>query len=214
MISLDVTVETIDRQRVLKTLGYRPSSSPGNFILSRVDKMISSVPTTLKACYTTAEITGRENGVVLTDRGPINSPTFGKLAESADKTIFSLVTAGPEMDALIEQCDDTVDAMILDAVGSVLVEQGVEELRKTLENLLGKHISLPFSPGYCDLSLAEQQTVFDAIGPDPIGVQVHPGSFMMTPIKTISFVCAAGNLPLQTNPCTFCQLDTCQMRRS
>lgn len=214
MITLDVMVETIDRAHVLKTLGYEKSSPPGDFILSRMDKLLSSVPATLRACYQTAKITGRRRDIVLTDQGPINSPAFGQLAESADMTVFSLVTAGPAMDALIEQSDDTVDAMILDAAGSVLVEQGVEKIRKTLEDRLKRYLSLPFSPGYCDYPLSEQQAVFEALDPNAVGVQVHPGSFMMTPIKTISFVCAAGDTPLQTNPCKFCQLETCQMKRT
>jgi hypothetical protein len=212
--TIEITVETIDRSQVLKTLGYGASSPPGDFMLSRTDEIIAGVPTTLKACCKTAGITGKEEGIVLTDQGAIKSHAFGELAESADMAVFSLVTAGSGMDALIEGCEDTVDAMILDAVGSVLADQGVESFRKILENRLGKHLSLPFSPGYCDYPLKEQQTVFNALGSNPLGVQIHPDSFMMTPIKTISFVCAAGEIPLETNPCVFCQLDTCQMKRN
>lgn len=214
MITLDIKVETVDRSHALKTLGYGTSPPPGDYILSRLDEILSSVlPANLKACYQTTNIIGRKNDIVLTEYGPVNSPAFGKLAESADMTVFSIVTAGPGMDSLIEQCNDTVDAMLFDAAGSVLVEQGVESIRKTLEDRLNKHLSLPFSPGYCDYPLTEQQTVLGALDPNLVGVQIHPSSFMMTPIKTISFVCAAGETPLQTNPCTLCQLDTCQMKR-
>lgn len=214
MITLDVMVASIDPAQVFKTLGYSKASPPGEVIQTRTIEIAASVPRSLRACCTTAPITEREHGRILTEQGAINSPAFGELAESADTALFALVTAGPGLDARIEQCDDAVDAMILDAVGSVLVEQGVAEVIRIMAARLGKHLSLPFSPGYCDYPLTEQETLFRILNPNPLGVEVCPGSFMMTPLKTVSFICAAGPSPLETNPCRFCRLDTCQMRRT
>jgi hypothetical protein len=143
----------------------------------------------------------------------IYSPKFGDLAADAELVIFALITAGAEMDQLLHGSEDMVDSMILDALGSVLVEQGVELLRDKMAVELGQYVSLPFSPGYCDYPLAEQENIFSTLGADALGIQYHPASFMMTPVKTISCILAAGKKPLNTNPCSICQLEQCQMRR-
>lgn len=214
MIGLELSIDPIDHQpRVLTALGYGEDSPPRDDILSRLAEILPRIPKSLKACFRTADITGRERGLVQTDRGTIESPVFGKLAQSADKAVFALVTAGPALDAFMDRSEDTMEALILDAVGGVLVEQGVEAVRQTLADHLKRHVSLPFSPGYCDFPLPAQQTIFHALGAHPLGVRVHPGSFLMTPTKTISFVCAAGDAPLQDNPCAYCQLTTCRMKR-
>lgn len=206
-------IDEIDRKQVLAALGYSGINPPSEQFLSRFDELLEMVPREVKALYVLENIIGRDNDLVLTDAGAIASLSFGELAASADSVAFSLVTAGPEMDELLHSCDDMVDAMLVDALGSVIVEQGVELLREELSKVLGKNISLPFSPGYCDYPLAEQVCIFMHLGDSPLGVSYHPVSFMMSPVKTISCIFAAGDQPLETNPCSLCQLETCQMRR-
>jgi hypothetical protein len=209
-----LTIAEVDRKQLQSLLGYsRDNPAPASLLL-RIDELIgSTVPKTLRAVSAIAKITTIQDGFADTDVGTINSPTFADLAADAEVVIFALVTAGAEMDQLLHGCEDMVDAMIVDALGSVLVEQGVEMLRNTLASDLGQYVSLPFSPGYCDYPLSEQEKILSTLGADAFGIQYHPASYMMTPVKTISCVLAAGNTPLKTNPCSLCQLDQCQMRR-
>ncbi len=207
------TIGEIDRKQVLATLGYSESNPPSGQLLNQFEKLIDVVPREVKAVYTLKEITGRNNDCVLTVGGPIASQAFSELAESAESVIFAIVTAGPEMDDLLNGCNDMVDAMVSDALGSVIVEQGVERMRSELAKVTRKNISLPFSPGYCDFPLVEQKIIFKQLGDHPLGVSYHPVSYMMNPVKTISCILAAGDQPLETNPCTLCRLEKCQMRR-
>ncbi|WP_136807068.1 hypothetical protein [Desulfosediminicola flagellatus] len=206
-------IDEIDRKQVLAALGYSASNLPSEQLLSRFDELLDTVAREVKGLYVRKNIIGRDNDLVLTDAGVIDSQSFGELAASADSVAFALVTAGHEMDELLHGCNDMVDAMLLDALGSVIVEQGVELLRNELSHVLGKYVSLPFSPGYCDYPLAEQECIFTQLGDSPLGVNYHPVSFMMSPVKTISCILAVGDLPLETNPCSLCRLEMCQMRR-
>lgn len=208
------TIDKIDRKKVLSTLGYGDSNSPSGQLMIQLNALINRVPKDVRAVYLVEDISSRDNGLVLTAKGPIASPAFGELAISADSVVFALITAGPEIDGLLQDCVDMVDAMVLDAIGSVIVEQGVDRLRTELSEVLGKNISLPFSPGYCDYPLVEQKHIFSQLGSCPLGITYHPDSFMMSPVKTISCILAAGDGPLETNPCSLCRLEKCQMRRN
>lgn len=213
MNSLNLTVDAINKRRVLKSLGYNPKNPPKDQLLEKVDALSEKLPLDLMAAYAKRPITERENNAVIAGTISIHSPTFCTLAKEADSVCFCLVTANSEIEEQLYSCEDTVDALIIDALGSVIVEQGVEKLLKVLAREEGQHISLPFSPGYCDFPLSEQDKIFSILDDKPLGVSYHPDSFMMSPTKTVSFVVAGGSIPLGTNPCTICQLAECQMRR-
>lgn len=209
-----LTIAEVDHNQLLSLLGYCSENPAPVSLLLRIQELIGSIiPKSLTALSAMTTITTIQHGLADTDAGTINSPTFGDLAVDAEAVIFALVTAGAEMDQLLHDCEDMVDAMILDALGSVLVEQGVEMLRNKLATELGQYVSLPFSPGYCDYPLSEQEKIFSMLGAEALGIHYHPVSFMMTPVKTISCILAAGKKPLNTNPCSICQLEQCQMRR-
>lgn len=207
-------VAAIDTDRVLAVLGYTRDNPPASRILGRIGELCASVSPELKGLATTAKITGRKDGFVSTRSGRVSSRAFADLARKAGKVVYAVVTAGNGMDQLLYSSEDILDQMIFDALGSVLVEQGVDSLRKNLADESGEFISLPFSPGYCDFPLAEQKVVMEALGGSPLGISYHPSSFMMTPVKTISFIAAAGSKPLNTNPCSLCRQKKCRMRRN
>ncbi|ACN14530.1 hypothetical protein HRM2_14210 [Desulforapulum autotrophicum HRM2] len=209
-----IAIEEIDCRQVTKALGYGKKNPPSKGFLQRVEKLIEAAPKHVYSGYVDRKIKAMEKGLVRTDVGTIASPCFGSLATQAEKVIFGLVTAGPEMDQFLADCRDTVDAMVVDSIGSIVVEQGVEILRNIVAEALGQYVSLPFSPGYCDYPLTEQEMIFKPFGDAPLGIRYHPVSFMMTPVKTISFIMATGPFPLDTNPCSLCRLETCQMRRT
>jgi len=206
-------IDQLDMGLLVSTLGYRKGTALPETLQTRVQELLQQVPKTVRSITRMAPIRECTDKQVSTELGLVSSPTFAGLATEADSVVYGLVTAGPEMDGLINGCEDTVDALIFDACGSALVEQGVNELLQKLRKETGKNVSLPFSPGYCDYPLTEQERLFNVFEKNVCGIAYHPASFMMSPIKTISFVAAAGPSPLNTNPCSICAFDECQNRR-
>lgn len=72
---------------------------------------------------------------------------------------------------------------------------------------------MPFSPGYCDWELSGQRVVFNALNSSVLGITYFKDSFMMTPQKSVSFVACMGTVELEKNPCKYCNMKKCFMRR-
>ena len=213
MIEQAIDVSKIDQQRVLMSMGYSKTKDAPVTICKQVAAIVESAPKKIETFTNIVPITMKTANRISTACGSITSPTFNNLAQHADKVVYGVVTAGDKLDEILSRCEDTIDALIVDAYGSVLVEVGVDLLREKLASQTRLNISLPFSPGYCDYPLSQQENIFEALGGAPLGIKYHKDSFMMSPIKTISFIAALGEKELNTNPCSICSLEKCQMRR-
>ena len=117
------------------------------------------------------------------------------------------------MDEKVNQSANMIEACIWDAVGTVISEQAVAHLLAVVTSETGEDLSMPFSPGYCDWELAGQRVVFNALNPSALGISYFKDSFMMTPQKSVSFVACMGNGDLEKNPCRYCNMKKCFMRR-
>ncbi len=130
-----------------------------------------------------------------------------------------IVTLGKELDSAIAdlQKDSIFQSFLLDAVGSVVIEQVmIEQMTQYLNEMMGKQgyqTTARFSPGYCDWELKTgQEALFSFLSPERIGVERTP-SGMMVPRKTISAVMVgAQKVPWKT-PCPFCSDRECPYRR-
>lgn len=112
-------------------------------------------------------------------------------------------------------------AYVLDAMGSVAVEDMVEQFyqRKQIEFAAeNKSVTLRFSPGYCDWPVSEQKQLFSLFGSEHTGVELLD-SCLMTPRKSISgvfglFYSTNTHLDSPYNPCQDCRKTHCMARRS
>lgn len=213
MKTRNIAIDQLDMDLLVSTLGYKKGAELPDSVSTRIEALRPLVPRHVLSVTRMAPISDCTDQQVCTGLGIVSSPTFAGLAGDADTVVYGLVTAGPQMDELINECEDTVDALIFDAYGSALVEQGVNELLMVLARETGKNVSLPFSPGYCDYPLTEQAQLFNVFENNVCGIAYHRASFMMSPVKSISFVAAAGPSPLNTNPCSICSFEECQNRR-
>lgn len=113
------------------------------------------------------------------------------------------------------------EAYVLDAMGSVMVEDLVEQFQSQLHKhykAQNKAVSLPFSPGYCDWPVTEQKKLFQLMEPQQVGVELTD-TCLMKPRKSISGVVglfsAEGGRELGNyNPCLDCQKLDCTARRT
>ena len=147
------------------------------------------------------------------------SKNLSEVMKNAEKLVCFIGTLGPgieeEVGALMQD-NDLSEAYILDAMGSVAVEDLVDKFQQTIKNeceRVGKTVTLRFSPGYCDWPLTEQKKLFSLFEPEDITVQLLD-SFLMQPVKSISGV--FGIVPQRSalyNPCRYCDDRGCKARR-
>jgi cobalamin-dependent methionine synthase I len=132
-----------------------------------------------------------------------------------------IATAGPDVERLASELmrqGDELAAMIVNAVGAERAEAAEAMVIEQLREQAQKHgfaPTLPYSPGYCGMALAEQHTLFSLFGDFDVGVTLT-GSCLMRPLKSVSGLIGLG--PAERvlafgSPCDRCELYNCAMRR-
>jgi hypothetical protein len=153
----------------------------------------------------------------------LKSPKLSRTMRGSQEIVCFVVTIGKgiekEINKLMKQ-KRLSEAYVLDALGSVMVENLVEQFQSKLRKhykAKNKAVGLPFSPGYCDWPVTEQKKLFQLIEPQKVGVELTE-SCMMKPCKSISGVVGLfseenGQELGDYNPCLACQKLDCSARR-
>lgn len=151
--------------------------------------------------------------VVLEEGCRLSCP--GRLFTGASHVIAVIGTIGPDLEnqvALAFQSGDPFCAVVLDAVGSIMLKRMIEEFYeacsiKAAEANMG--IGPRVSPGCYRTSLSCQKTLFSLLDASRIGVTLS-SSYLMSPIKSSSLFFPLGEripAPLRTSDwCKFCDL--------
>ena len=142
----------------------------------------------------------------------------GYIKEATHVALF-LCTAGEDFtrmtNALNEQ-GDIMEAYILDAIGSLTVENTMDKIQESLKNEFFKQqfkISNRYSPGYCNWPLSDQTALFELIGENPTGIQLSD-SCLMTPRKSVSGIIGIGqHLRHHKYGCEICTNASCIYRK-
>ncbi len=132
---------------------------------------------------------------------------------------FFLASAGQGISRRITgltQKGDHLLSYVYDAFGSVIVQKAVDKLIDRIEEsarLNGWGISDPFSPGYCDWSVSEQQLLFTFFPEGFCGVTLSESSLMM-PLKSVSGIIGMGKTMQQKGyQCMMCNDENCFVGR-
>jgi len=142
----------------------------------------------------------------------------GYIKESTQAAFF-LCTAGEDFtrmtNALNEQ-GDIMEAYILDAIGSMTVENAMDRIQEKLRiALLAEHLKISnrYSPGYCNWALTDQKALFDLIAENPTGISLSD-SCLMTPRKSVSGMIGIGkHLKHHDYGCKICSNASCIYRK-
>ena len=101
---------------------------------------------------------------------------------------------------------------IRDLIGSVAVEKAAELIQEKIELIAREkklNISTPFSPGYCEWSVAEQQKIFALLPENFCGIKLSSSS-LMSPAKSVSGITGIGaNCKKQYSQCHWCTDKDC-----
>jgi hypothetical protein len=164
-----------------------------------------------------------KGGIQLEGDIRLNSPKLARTLCKCKEVIAFLGTIGPAVDEEI-RCllsrRHVSEAFILDAMGSVVVENLVDRFHQNIRKkreVFNQMVSLRFSPGYCDWPVTEQKTLFKLLDANQVGVELT-ASCLMKPRKSISgvFGLHSDNM-LETdsyNPCADCQKQNCTHKRN
>ncbi len=223
---VDRVDEAIDRDEVLRYLGYPPDRVPNQHILQDLDRWIeaASLQATPRAVYLVAPVAEvKRRSLQLETTVPVD-PFAGAIGEFLGVSQYVAVfiaTAGPGIENLASeqiQSGDPLAAMIVNAVGAERAEAAesvvIERLREQGRDV-GLAPTLPYSPGYCGMALTEQRKLFALLGDDTAGVTLTDDC-LMKPIKSVSGLIGLGpsnEVKAHLSPCARCELHNCDMRR-
>lgn len=219
----------IDRKEVFRFLGYKKGTNDSSFqkIRGIIDEEIEDVYPLLenKGIYNLLPVKSlSEQGIVLTGqegyRFSVNKRVI-KLLSNAEYLLFSLITIGQKVESMVKkrfQENQCLNAMVLDAIGTVAVKSVAQWLNHHLEEMgvnSGLRFSRYFEPGCNDWDIREQEKVFAILQPERIGVTLN-SSYMMEPAKSMSWIRGAGcnliNFYQDESSCQYCQNKNCPFR--
>ena len=154
----------------------------------------------------------------------LRSRELSKSMENCEAIVCFIATVGNKVESQIKRLMEEnrlSEAYILDAMGSVAVENMVEKFHRrmmTKYEIEGKGVTLRFSPGYCDWPLSDQKKLFSLFDLFHLKVKLTD-SCLMLPRKSISGVFGVipshVSLPVRSyNPCSECEQRDCIARRS
>ena len=117
----------------------------------------------------------------------INSKDIFKLLENSNLVCGLIATIGFSIDTKISyllERKDIMSAFILDSIGSVAIEELVENICNDIATKYGT-TTMRFSPGYGDWPIQNQKDFLQWLGADKLGIVLSP-SFQMIPRKSVS----------------------------
>lgn len=149
----------------------------------------------------------------------LRGDTAARMLETCGRAALLACTLGSRFDLLLTavQARDMARAVILDACGSALVEQGCDEAEEAVSaRFPGQYRTDRFSPGYGDLSLSLQREVCAALDtPRRLGLHVTE-SLLLNPVKSVTAVVGLSDVPQRARirGCAYCQMrESCVLRK-
>ena len=149
----------------------------------------------------------------------LSGQTAERMLAQCDQVVLLACTLGTKFDAMVRsvQARDMARAVILDACGSALVEQGCDESERDIAaRFPGRYLTDRFSPGYGDLPLSFQPAICALLDATRrVGIHVTP-SFLMNPSKSVTAIIGLSEKPqmARIRGCAWCVMrNTCTLRK-
>ena len=220
---VDLAVRVLPSE-VLRMMGRPGRASPDQKYLDLVNRFTSETASLVrpKGVYTIRTVQCMTDQELALEGGPrFHGPVAGFL-EPATRIAVSVVTIGPDLERLSRRSmseGNLLEGFILDAIGSAAVDAAADmmiEFLRRHEMGSQEELTPPFSPGYCGMSVREQESLFEFVDAGAIGVSLTESCFMQ-PLKSISALIGIGEaqrIVARGSPCQWCDLTQCKMRRA
>ena len=149
----------------------------------------------------------------------LSGQTAQRMLSQCGQAVLLACTLGTKFDTMVRsaQARDMARAVILDACGSALVEQGCDEAERDIAaQFPALYLTDRFSPGYGDLPLSLQPAICGLLDAERrVGIHVT-SSFLMNPSKSVTAVIGLSDKPqmARIRGCAWCAMwDTCTLRK-
>jgi hypothetical protein len=225
MLVADNSIEIeVDKRQVCRYVGYDVDDKLPPRISSLIDEYIDNVHYLIEPSYSYVirDIALVQDSLAVIDGSIIfESQVIAGLLERCHKVALFLVTIGKHLEETacrLAEDGIIVQAAVLDAIGSDAVERMADFVRDRIREAAsaqGLVASQRFSPGYCDWDIDQQNTLFQAVDGDALGVHLTE-TCLMVPRKSISAIIGIGpsNGNMENyNPCKACAKHDCPGRR-
>ena len=187
---------------------------------------VSAVMDALRLCvqpqftYRVCSLQWTQEGYILPEADLLLlGTTADTMLSQCQQAVLLACTLGAAFSAQLRsaQARDMAHAVILDACGSALVEEGCNEAERAIAaRLPGRYLTDRFSPGYGDLPLSLQPALCATLDtPRRLGLHVTP-SFLLNPSKSVTAIIGLSSQPQPSRirGCEYCSMhDTCALRR-
>ncbi len=225
-IIIDRVDEPVDRQEVLRYLGYPAGVAPSSAIESMLDSWLGEAGKLAhpRAVYLVLPVVAKDRRTlqlqtwdrIIEFRGAI-----GEFLSPAEWVAAFIATAGCGIETLASERmnqGDALAALIINSVGAERAEAAeaavIAQLRSRV-SLFDMAPTLPYSPGYCGMKLTQQKALFELFGAKTVGVSLTD-HYLMRPLKSVSGLIGIGpadQVLADGSPCERCELHNCAMRR-
>lgn len=200
---------------------YMGCSHPDRQIESLTESCISELLPTLscRVCYTELEVA--EKGDLLDlSFAVVKSADLKKNLRGCRKIILFAATIGLGTDRLIARYSRTspAKALCFQAIGAERIESLCDVFNKEVSQQCRRNgvFTRPrFSPGYGDLPLDVQKSIFSVLDcPRKIGLSLNE-SLLMSPSKSVTAIIGLGDNPCEDEKenCIRCSKSDCHFRR-
>ena len=180
-----------DTKEVLRYAGAKnPTEEITALMVECIDEIGDSL--TYKVCYAEYSIEACDEDINLTF-AKTNSQDLKKNLKDCESVVLFAATVGLELDRLIAKYShiSPSKALMLQAIGTERIEALCNMFNNEIAEkmqLLGKNTKPRFSPGYGDLSLELQQSIFKVLDcPRKIGISLNE-SLLMSPSKSVTAI--------------------------
>lgn len=208
-----ITLSSLDRAEALRYMGGH-GVNPDNITQALMDRAEEEILKICRPVYTFTEI-------------PKDSPALGgedikKVVEKSEKVVLIAATLGIYVDKLIRkwQITDMAQAVVIDAMASVAIEQFMDKIEVELSNRYsGYYFTNRFSPGYGDYPLEKQREIVRLLNTEKkLGLNLTE-SLMLNPTKSVTAVIGVGKEEVKeksscTSKCSRCGNKNCPYRRA
>ncbi len=202
-------------QDAYRRLGYPAENQPDVYTCQKINEVADQIMTTAAPRTTQKEFTLTSLEPYLTGRD------IEKHLVHCHRCLLLAATLGSQIDTLIRKASvsDMNEAVIMDAVTSVLIEAVMEEFEAEVREEYrhqGHFITSRYSPGYGDFPITVQNDFLHLLDAGrKIGLYATP-THILTPRKSITAVCGISTQPVTGHlaGCDTCTLESvCQSKK-
>lgn len=200
---------------------YARANPDDRRIAALIDECIAEAENVLdyRVCYTVCDIR-RDDGLLSFCGIETHSETIRKAVNGCEKLLLFAATVGAPFDRLIARYSrlEPSKALVLQAIGAERVESLCDAfvLKKDTELCpIGKSLRSRVSPGYGDIPMEMQKSIFSALDCErKIGLTLNE-SLLMSPSKSVTAIAGIGAARHDESgdQCASCQKQDCPYRQ-